>query len=102
VALPIDDLPMSADPDEAARFSGALDGIADGTGAAAVLLVLERPGPADLTPTEAAWVRNVRRALDGRRTGLHGLVLVHDGGMCLRDEHASIAGRTVARSSRAG
>jgi hypothetical protein len=99
VALPIDDLPVSADPTEAARFSGALDSIADGTGAAAVLLALERPGPDDLTPTEAAWARNLRQAFEGRRTHLRALVLVHDRGMRLLDA-APVAGAAFA--SRTG
>jgi hypothetical protein len=102
VALPIDDLPMSADPAEAARFTTALDGLADSTGAAAVLLVLERPGPQDLTPTEAAWARNVHGAFAGRRSQLRALVLVHDSGMRILDAGRAVPGSAFVRGSRAG
>jgi hypothetical protein len=100
VALPIDDLRISADPREATRLAGALDGIAQGTGAAAVLLVLERPGADRLSPTEAAWARNVRRSFDGCRTGLRALVLVHDRGMRMLE--AAEPGSAFTRASRAG
>jgi hypothetical protein len=104
VALPIDDLRPSADPDEATRLVGALEGIATGTGAAAVLLALERPGPQELTSAEAAWVRNLRRSFEGRRTRLRALVLVHDGGMRLLGPGAAlaVAGSAFARRSGAG
>lgn len=102
VALPIDDLPMSADPRESTRFAAALGGIAAGTGAAAVVLALERPGPDDLTPTEAAWARNLRRSFEGRRTRLRALVLVHDRGSRLIDEAAAVAGSAFVRASRTG
>lgn len=102
VALPIDDLPMSADPAEATRLGAALDGIADGTGAAAVLLVLERPGPGDLTPSEAAWARNVHRAFAGRRSHMRALVLVHDGGMRILGAEGAVPGSAFVRASRAG
>jgi hypothetical protein len=100
VALPIDDLAVVADHREATRLAVALDGIAGGTGASAVLLALERPGPADLTPTEAAWVRNVHRSFDACRADLRALVLVHDRGM--RILGAALTGSASARSSRAG
>ena len=102
VALPIDDLPMPADPQETARFAAALDGIASGTGPAAVLLALERPGPDDLTPSEAAWARNVRRSFDGCATRLRALVLVHDRGLRLLDAAALVAGSAFARAARTG
>src|SRR4051794_20791172 len=102
VALPIDDPPVVAEPREATRFVAALDGIAQSAGAAAVLLALERPGPEDLTPTEAAWSSNVRRSFEGSRTSLRALVLVHDRGMRLLDAATAVAGNAFARSPRAG
>jgi hypothetical protein len=102
VALPLDDLPVVADPRESARLAAALDGLTRSTGAAAVLLALERPGPEDLTPTEAAWAGNVHRSFEGRRTALRALVLVHDHGMRLLDAAGSVAGNAFARASRTG
>jgi hypothetical protein len=61
-----------------------------------VLLAWERPGPDDLTPTEATWAANLRRSFEGRPTRLHALVLVHDRGRRLLEPADALVGRAVA------
>jgi hypothetical protein len=102
VVLPIDDVPIGTGAGDADRFAGALDGIAAGAGAAAVLLAWERPGPDDLTPTEAAWVADLRRSFDGRATRLRALVLVHDRGRRLLGPADAVVGRVVATAEPGG
>lgn len=78
VVVPMD-IPMrpeSENPEGPANLAGFIDAIAEASGAASVVIVYERPGPADLRPADLAWTSMLAEVERLAATPLRGVVFV--------------------------
>ena len=78
--VPIDGIPEAPGPEEALRFAPMLDWLAEGEGAAAVVFVVERPGPREFAATDLAWARVLAEAASIIGLPTRALLLLHSEG----------------------
>jgi len=79
--IPIDGLPSEPIEEQAASIIASVRDLMDQIEAAAVIIVLERYGPATLTPQDAAWLRELEEHCVERGAELRGLLLSHRAGI---------------------
>ncbi|WP_150306627.1 hypothetical protein [Planctomonas psychrotolerans] len=79
--MPIRDHPASPSPDDPARFAAVLAHVAEATDARQVIVVLERYGGRDLTPSDLAWASTLHRAADLSPLSLRAVLLSHAHGV---------------------
>ena len=67
MVVPLEGIPEHPDGQAVERWGDALDAVSAEFAVAAVVFVLERPGPQADTPSDVAWRRALRRLAEGRR-----------------------------------
>ena len=83
IIMPIDGLPTAppGTSDEAATLAQMIETAVDAAEAASVVMVIERFGLPDLTPSDVAWARSLHEACDAAAVQLRALLLSHRAGV---------------------
>lgn len=78
--LPMTDIPATPDDDTISALA-RIESLAGMVGAASVAIVLERPGGADATDDDHAWLSAIETAATRGSFAIHGVLLAHDSGV---------------------
>ncbi len=76
-------VPKQPEPDDVEWLEQMVSTVADGIGAATVVMVFERSGPSELSASDCSWLRLLSAASTGSGIGSRAPLLCHDGGVRL-------------------
>lgn len=79
--MPIRDYPSQPSPDDPSRFAAVLAHVADASAAQDVIVVLERYGGSELTPSDLAWANTLHEATELSPLALRAILLSHAHGV---------------------
>ena len=79
--VPIDGLPTEPSDDQTAQVLDRVREVMGDIGASSLVVVIERYGPATLTPQDVEWARSLRRACDASGVVLRAQLLSHRTGV---------------------
>ena len=81
ILIPIDGLPTEPSDEQTAQILDRVREVMGDIGASSLVLVIERYGPAALTPQDIEWARSLRRACDASGVLLRAQLLSHRAGV---------------------
>ncbi|HEX4443843.1 MAG TPA: hypothetical protein VHZ81_09750 [Galbitalea sp.] len=79
--IPIDGLPSEPSDEQTAQVLDRVREVMGEIGASSLVVVIERYGPATLTPQDIEWSRSLRRACDASGVALRAQLLSHRTGV---------------------